>query len=144
MITEHLDQNSSHLSSSSNSNCISNFDARASSHVSKNHIQLISTSSLPPLTRTLFPYQSFNSVQSQVFHIAYKSDSNLVVCAPTGSGKTGIMELAIARLFSNKSSSQNEFSVKKAVYIAPTKVESFLFAANFTFIIYFLILGIML
>ena len=40
----------------------------------------------------------FNSVQSTVFPTAFESDLNMVVSAPTGAGKTGVMELAILRL----------------------------------------------
>jgi ATP-dependent DNA helicase HFM1/MER3 len=47
---------------------------------------------------------------------AFKTDDNLVVSAPTGSGKTVIMELAICRLMAE--SRGNDF---KVVYQAPTK-----------------------
>jgi activating signal cointegrator complex subunit 3 len=30
-----------------------------------------------------------NRVQSRVFEAAYKSNENLLICAPTGAGKTG-------------------------------------------------------
>ena len=44
----------------------------------------------------------FNPVQSECYDAAYCSDVNMVVAAPTGCGKTGVMELAILRLLSRK------------------------------------------
>lgn len=34
----------------------------------------------------------FNSLQSDMFDVSWNSDDNLVVGAPTGSGKTAIFE----------------------------------------------------
>eukprot|EP00775_Hariotina_reticulata_P011878 gene11878-12022_t len=42
----------------------------------------------------------FNPVQSECFELAYRSDTNMVISAPTGAGKTGVMELAMLRLLS--------------------------------------------
>ncbi|KFY73080.1 hypothetical protein V499_06836 [Pseudogymnoascus sp. VKM F-103] len=81
-----------------------------------NGIQLVSTRELPDRVRSVFPFPLFNAVQSKVFPAAYKSDDNLVVSAPTGGGKTAILELAIVRLIESHSSGQF-----KIVYQAPTK-----------------------
>lgn len=43
-------------------------------------------------------HRYFNSVQSAAFPAVFLSNVNVVVSAPTGSGKTGVMELAILRL----------------------------------------------
>ena len=59
-------------------------------------------------------FQYFNPIQTQIFYSAYHSDENLLVGAPTGSGKTAIAELAILRLFSKTSEG-------KVIYIAPLK-----------------------
>ncbi len=56
---------------------------------------------IPNEWRRLFPYDAFNPVQSGCFDEAFHSNNSLVVCSPTGSGKTGVMELAIARLWSS-------------------------------------------
>lgn len=53
---------------------------------------------LPDRFREIFPYDLFNAVQSRCFEHAYQTNDNLVVSAPTGSGKTAILELAICRL----------------------------------------------
>ncbi|KAH3727172.1 hypothetical protein DPMN_053099, partial [Dreissena polymorpha] len=51
---------------------------------------------------------------TQLFHVLYHSDHNVLLGAPTGSGKTIAAELAIFRLF-------RERPKDKAVYIAPLK-----------------------
>ena len=78
------------------------------------------TSVLPASLRRLFPYPSFNAMQSACFDAAYTTDANLVVASPTGSGKTAVLELALARLFGGGApggSSQRAL----AVYMAPLK-----------------------
>ncbi|KAH9411137.1 DEAD/DEAH box helicase [Ordospora pajunii] len=44
-----------------------------------------------------FEYRMFNAVQSKVFRAAYQTDGNLLVCAPTSSGKTDIALMAVLR-----------------------------------------------
>lgn len=69
--------------------------------------------------RRLFPWETFNPVQSACFDVAHGSNRSLVVCAPTGSGKTGVLELAMARLWSPHAASPS--SRRLAVYMAPLK-----------------------
>jgi ATP-dependent DNA helicase HFM1/MER3 len=71
---------------------------------------------LPDRFRCLFPYPFFNAVQSKSYPVAFHSDDNMVLSAPTGSGKTVIMELAICRLMASHRDEQY-----KVVYQAPTK-----------------------
>ena len=49
----------------------------------------------------------------------YDSDESLVIAAPTGSGKTGVLELALARLFGNGTIAGGGRAL--AVYMAPLK-----------------------
>ena len=79
-------------------------------------IRLVPATALPDQLRSVFKYDIFNAVQSKCFASAFKSDNNIVVSAPTGSGKTVIMELAICRLLND--SKGQDF---KVVYQAPTK-----------------------
>ncbi|KAI0142890.1 P-loop containing nucleoside triphosphate hydrolase protein [Xylariaceae sp. FL1272] len=71
---------------------------------------------LPDKFRAIFPYKLFNAVQSKCFPLAYDTDDNIVISAPTGSGKTAILEMAICKLVAGQGG--GEF---KIVYQAPTK-----------------------
>ncbi|XP_019851379.1 PREDICTED: activating signal cointegrator 1 complex subunit 3-like [Amphimedon queenslandica] len=61
-----------------------------------------------------FKFKYFNPIQSQIFHTIYHSDSNVLLGAPTGSGKTVAAELAMFRVF-------EQYPGSKCVYIAPLK-----------------------
>ncbi|KAA6419380.1 MAG: putative ATP-dependent DNA helicase HFM1-like [Trebouxia sp. A1-2] len=84
-------------------------------------------SELPACLQPVFSgsFRYFNTVQSETFPIAYGSDINIVVAAPTGSGKTGVMELAILRLISVYIDQSNQFVLRpgalKIVYLAPIR-----------------------
>ena len=62
----------------------------------------------------LYPFTHFNPIQTQVFHVAYHTDTNMLVGAPTGSGKTATAELALMRMLTAHKGT-------KAVYVAPLK-----------------------
>ena len=79
-------------------------------------ISLISLNELPDRLRSVFRYPLFNAIQSKCFPTAYRSNDNLVVSAPTGGGKTAILEMAICRLIHGFNTDQY-----KIVYMAPTK-----------------------
>ena len=80
-------------------------------------IQLVSPRhALPNRFQEIFPFELFNAVQSKCFDAVYNTIDNLVVAAPTGSGKTAILELAICKLALNRG--KENF---KIVYQAPTK-----------------------
>jgi superfamily II RNA helicase len=81
-----------------------------------NGVTLVPVNRLPDRFRSIFPFALFNAVQSRCFDSAYSSTNNLVVSAPTGSGKTVILELAMCALFK-----ELEQGTYKIVYQAPTK-----------------------
>lgn len=64
----------------------------------------------------MFPYEFLNAVQSKCFETVYHTDENVVVSAPTGCGKTAILDIAIAKLASDSTQGKS-----KVVYLAPTK-----------------------
>ncbi|KAG5254554.1 ATP-dependent DNA helicase [Salix suchowensis] len=85
---------------------------------------LKSMSDLPPPFRSVFSFRYFNSLQSECFPVCYHSDVNMVISAPTGSGKTVLFELCILRLLSRFISEGRFVHVKgilKTIYIAPSK-----------------------
>ena len=71
---------------------------------------------MPDRVRSVFPFPLFNAVQSKCYPTAYQSDQNLVVSAPTGGGKTAILEMAICRLITSLKTDQY-----KVIYMGPTK-----------------------
>uniref|UniRef100_A0A183BX03 Activating signal cointegrator 1 complex subunit 3 n=1 Tax=Globodera pallida TaxID=36090 RepID=A0A183BX03_GLOPA len=86
----------------------------------KQHTDLLDLDPLPlsalgnPRFQSLYTFEFFNPVQTQVFHTLYATDENTLIGAPTSSGKTLCAELAIFRLFNGRPG-------KKCVYIAPLK-----------------------
>ena len=79
-------------------------------------IVLVPVADLPERYRTLFSFPLFNAIQSKCFHQVYNTNDNIVLAAPTGSGKTVVMELAICRLLGVLKDERF-----KVVYQAPTK-----------------------
>ena len=79
-------------------------------------IQLVSLNILPDRVRSIFPFELFNAVQSKCFEAVYRTNDNIVLSAPTGSGKTAVLEMAICRLMEAHQTNQY-----KIVYQAPTK-----------------------
>ncbi|WVZ00956.1 hypothetical protein V8G54_027025 [Vigna mungo] len=59
-------------------------------------------------------FKHFNPVQTQVFTVLYNSDDNVLVAAPTGSGKTICAEFAVLR-----NHQKGPDSVMRVVYVAP-------------------------
>ncbi len=52
----------------------------------------------PGYQRLYTKFSHFNPIQTQIFHVAYHTDHNLLLGAPTGSGKTVAAELCVMRL----------------------------------------------
>ncbi|XP_042461585.1 DExH-box ATP-dependent RNA helicase DExH14-like isoform X2 [Zingiber officinale] len=64
--------------------------------------------------KNLYKFSHFNPIQTQAFHVLYHLDNNVLLGAPTGSGKTISAELAMLHLFDTQPD-------MKVVYIAPLK-----------------------
>ena len=67
--------------------------------------------------------KSLNKIQSQCYPTAFEDDGNMLVCAPTGSGKTNVAVLTILREIGKNRNSRGEIDLDafKIVYIAPLK-----------------------
>lgn len=67
-------------------------------------------------------FASLNRIQSFVFETAYRTNENLLICAPTGAGKTNIAMMAILHCVEQHMArgviQREEF---KIVYVAPMK-----------------------
>ena len=66
--------------------------------------------------------RSLNRIQSRIYHTAFHSNENVLVCAPTGAGKTNIAMIAILReLAANIQQGKMQRYAFKIVYVAPMK-----------------------
>ncbi|KAL2889402.1 Pre-mRNA-splicing factor brr2 [Ceratocystis lukuohia] len=87
--------------------------------------RLIPISDLPEWARCPFSTtKSLNRIQSQCFPTAFENDGNMLVCAPTGSGKTNVSMLTILRELGkhrDPSTGVIDLDAFKIVYIAPLK-----------------------
>lgn len=89
--------------------------------------KLVSISDIPEWAQVAFPAgetSTLNRVQSKIYPLAFLSDENLLLCAPTGAGKTNVAMLTVLRLLGNfRDPVTSQFKAKdfKAVYVAPLK-----------------------
>ncbi|OMJ18663.1 putative helicase mug81, partial [Smittium culicis] len=115
------------------------------SNRNKRHFDLVEVSQMDLLCKYTFKdYKTLNTIQSVIYPTVYKTNENILVCAPTGAGKTEIGMLSILRLISNYSTITENFETEslgkiplkpsskfpnvkidksefKAVYVAPMK-----------------------
>ena len=86
--------------------------------------KLITIQNIPKYMQPAFEgYQALNRIQSKIFEKATTSDENLLICAPTGAGKTNVALLCMLReigknMESNGTLNKQDF---KIIYIAPMK-----------------------
>ncbi|KAL1337994.1 DExH-box ATP-dependent RNA helicase DExH14 [Arachis hypogaea] len=84
------------------------------------HTELLDLKPLPVSSlgnvayEALYRFSHFNPIQTQIFHVLYHTDNNVLLGAPTGSGKTISAELAMLHLFNTQPD-------MKVIYIAPLK-----------------------
>ncbi|KAL8756676.1 MAG: hypothetical protein Q9199_002760 [Rusavskia elegans] len=83
------------------------------------------TSELPAWARQGFGNsKELNRIQTKCFPTAFENDGNMLVCAPTGSGKTNVAMLAMLREIGkhrNEATGEIMLDDFKIVYIAPLK-----------------------
>ena len=94
-------------------------------HKDPNERQLLPASALPDWARPGFgSAESLNRIQTNCYPAAFEDDGNLLICAPTGSGKTNVGMLAILReIGKHRNPDTGEIMLDnfKIVYIAPLK-----------------------
>ncbi|KAM0484378.1 hypothetical protein ACHAPX_001801 [Trichoderma viride] len=95
--------------------------------------RLVKISELDGLCRNTFKgYKSLNRMQSLVYPVGYKTSENMLICAPTGAGKTDAAMLTILHTIGQhvepnpiENPEATEFAVNtddfKIVYVAPMK-----------------------
>ncbi|XP_066155619.1 activating signal cointegrator 1 complex subunit 3-like [Euwallacea fornicatus] len=97
-------------------------------------IERIKVSSLDKLGKLVFKdIKEFNRIQSEVFPVAYNSNENMLVCAPTGAGKTNIALLSIVhQIRSHMEGNMIRKADFKMIYVCPMKALATEMVANFS------------
>ncbi|SPJ08848.1 pre-mRNA-splicing helicase BRR2, putative [Plasmodium sp. DRC-Itaito] len=96
-------------------------------YTSPEDIKLIHINELPEWTHDVFScvnINKLNPIQSKVYDVAFnKYDENMLICAPTGSGKTNIALLCILNIINSYRLKSGEIDRNgfKIVYISPMK-----------------------
>lgn len=89
--------------------------------------RLIPLDEMDTLCRGAFhSYKTLNRLQSAVYPMAYKTNENLLVCAPTGAGKTDVAMLTVLQCIGRFTTERRgrldvDRSAFKIVYVAPMK-----------------------
>jgi pre-mRNA-splicing helicase BRR2 len=81
---------------------------------------------MPHWAQPAFPKMNkLNAIQSKVYPVAFKEyQENMLICAPTGAGKTNIAMLTMLNVIGghyNKTSGNLDLNSFKIIYIAPMK-----------------------
>ncbi|KAI6233172.1 hypothetical protein M3Y99_00943000 [Aphelenchoides fujianensis] len=96
------------------------------------HPVLVNT--LDPLGQAAFAgFEKLNQIQSIVFEQAYNTLENLLICAPTGAGKTNIAMLAVLKTIRDHCDESGRIlkDAFKIIYIAPMKALATEMTTNF-------------
>ncbi|KAI4840169.1 pre-mRNA-splicing helicase BRR2 [Plasmodium brasilianum] len=118
------DRNSSNSSSSISNKKIGN---KCNYFTSPDEIRLIPVTELPEWSQEVFScvnITKLNAIQSKVYDTAFnKYEENMLICAPTGSGKTNIALLCILNVINSNRLTSGNIDKKnfKVIYISPMK-----------------------
>ncbi|PWN37676.1 Sec63-domain-containing protein [Meira miltonrushii] len=114
--------------------------------------RLVPITEMDTMAKGAFPgYKSLNRLQSVVYPLGYGSNENLLVCAPTGAGKTDVAMLTVLRTIkmhartpeaivgnavSRPNGVENSFGIQyddfKIIYVAPMKALASEIVAKFS------------
>lgn len=87
--------------------------------------ELVPISKLPEWTHPAFQgYKTLNRVQSKLCHVTLTSSENILLCAPTGAGKTNVACLAMLNIlgqYRNPEDGTLDLTAFKIIYVAPMK-----------------------
>jgi len=91
------------------------------------HEGIVSTSEIPmPYSEVFSEYPYFNVVQSRTFHDIMNTNNSIAVCAPTGTGKTALFEMAILKaVIDHDSIKTGRAFSDKIIYMCPLKALCF-------------------
>lgn len=97
--------------------------------------RLVPVADLPDWARPAFVgMKSLNRIQSRLYNAALFGDTNLLLCAPTGAGKTNVAMLAMLHVVGQhrRADGSIDLGAFKIVYIAPMKALVQEIVANFS------------
>lgn len=86
--------------------------------------ELIPIEKLPKYAQPVFTgYKTLNRIQSRLWKAALETDENLLLCAPTGAGKTNVALLTMMREIGKHINDDGTINVDefKIIYIAPMR-----------------------
>lgn len=87
--------------------------------------KLVPIAEMPDWAQKAFPNtKSLNRVQSRVFPTAFGSDENMLLCAPTGAGKTNVAMLTMLQQigqYRDERTGEIDLDGFKIIYVAPMK-----------------------
>ena len=85
--------------------------------------QLLNISDLDDICQVTFSkYQTLNKMQTLVYPVCYETNENMLICAPTGAGKTDVALLScLSTINAVRKSGDVANNAWKIVYVAPLK-----------------------
>ncbi|KAF2353766.1 DEAD/DEAH box helicase domain [Trinorchestia longiramus] len=97
--------------------------------------KLVPITSLPNYAQPAFDgYKNLNRIQSKLYEASLNGDDNLLLCAPTGAGKTNVALLTILREIGKATNADGSINADtfKIIYVAPMRSLVTEMTQNFT------------